>query len=154
MDRLEAVIRTAEARIRPVILTTLTTMAGLAPMMFAASMDFANGGISLGAPTALWWVQLATAVIFGLGIATVLTLMVTPAALAARVWVERLLGPGALTAWYTVIGLFRRGAPSPAHMRDRALRRGLSRVPLPEIVWDDDALAASERPREVPRAAE
>ncbi len=154
MDRLEAVVRTAEARIRPVILTTITTMAGLTPMMLAVSLDFANGGINWGAPTALWWVQLATAVVFGLGIATVLTLVVTPAALAARVWIERLLGPGALTAWYTLTSLFRRGAPSATHMRDRALRRELARASLPEIVWDDAALAASERPREVPRAAE
>ncbi len=89
MDRLEAVVRTAEARIRPVLLTTITTIAGLTPMMFATSLDFVNGGIAVGAPTALWWVQLATAVIFGLGIATVLTLIVTPAALAARIWLER-----------------------------------------------------------------
>ncbi|MEE8453479.1 MAG: efflux RND transporter permease subunit, partial [Limibaculum sp.] len=67
MDPLEAIVRTAEARIRPVLLTTITTMAGLAPMMLAVSFDFVNGGISRGAPTALWWVQLATAVVFGLG---------------------------------------------------------------------------------------
>ena len=44
---------------------------------------FFNSVVAVGAPTALWWVQLATAVIFGLGVATVLTLLVTPAALAA-----------------------------------------------------------------------
>ena len=38
------------------------------------------------APTALWWKQLATAVVFGLGLATVLTLVVTPSMLAIRVW--------------------------------------------------------------------
>ncbi len=89
MDRLEAVVRTAEARIRPVLLTTITTIAGLTPMMFATSLDFVNGGIAIGAPTALWWVQLATAVVFGLGTATILTLIVTPSALAARIWIER-----------------------------------------------------------------
>ncbi|MEO1491000.1 MAG: efflux RND transporter permease subunit [Pseudomonadota bacterium] len=89
MDPLEAVVRTAEARIRPVMLTTITTIAGLTPMMFATSLDFANGTIAVGAPTALWWVQLATAVVFGLATATVLTLVVTPAALAARIWIER-----------------------------------------------------------------
>ncbi len=87
MPRIEAIVRTAEARIRPVLLTTLTTMAGLTPMMFGLSLDFINGGYSIDSPTALWWKQLATAVVFGLGIATVLTLIVTPSFLALRVWV-------------------------------------------------------------------
>ncbi|MGR3717264.1 MAG: efflux RND transporter permease subunit [Thermohalobaculum sp.] len=137
MDRLEAIVRTAEARIRPVLLTTITTMAGLAPMMLAFSFDFANGGISRGAPTALWWVQLATAVVFGLGIATVLTLVVTPAALAARVWLERLFGTGALTLWFGLTGLLHGRWSGSAYMRDRRLRRGLKRQPLPEIIWTE-----------------
>ncbi len=86
MPRIEAIIRTAEARIRPVLLTTITTMAGLAPMMFGLSLDFINGGYSIDSPTSLWWKQLATAVVFGLGIATVLTLVVTPSLLAVRIW--------------------------------------------------------------------
>jgi len=135
MDRLEAIVRTAEARIRPVLLTTITTMAGLAPMMFAISLDLKNGGLSYGAPTALWWVQLATAVVFGLGIATVLTLVVTPAALAARVWLERILGTGSLTLWFGLIGLLRGGWSSSPFMRDRQLRRSLNRQPIPEIIW-------------------
>ncbi|KAB7616239.1 efflux RND transporter permease subunit [Amylibacter sp. SFDW26] len=87
MPKLEAIVATAEARIRPVLLTTITTMAGLTPMMLGLSIDFADGGYSLDAPTALWWKQLATAVVFGLGIATILTLVLTPAMLALRVWV-------------------------------------------------------------------
>ena len=89
MPRLEAIRRTAEDRLRPVLLTTITTIAGLTPMMFATSIDFVGRQISIGAPTALWWVQLATAVIWGLGFATLLTLIVTPAALALRVWTVR-----------------------------------------------------------------
>ena len=73
MPRIEAIIRTAEQRIRPVLLTTITTMAGLTPMMFGLSLDFIGGGYSVDSPTALWWKQLATAVVFGLGIATMLT---------------------------------------------------------------------------------
>ena len=87
LPKVEAIIRTAEQRIRPVLLTTITTMAGLAPMMFGLSLDFVNGGYSVDSPTALWWKQLATAVVFGLGTATMLTLVFTPALLAARVWV-------------------------------------------------------------------
>ena len=87
MPKIEAVIRTSEARIRPVLLTTVTTMAGLTPMMFGLSLDFLNGGYTIDSPTALWWKQLATAVVFGLGVSTVLTLFLTPALLALRVWI-------------------------------------------------------------------
>tara|TARA_B000000565_G_scaffold66686_1_gene45595 strand:- start:805 stop:4212 length:3408 start_codon:yes stop_codon:yes gene_type:complete len=82
LPRIEAIIRTAEQRIRPVLLTTITTMAGLAPMMFGLSLNFINGGYSIDSPTSLWWKQLATAVVFGLGIATMLTLVFTPSLLA------------------------------------------------------------------------
>ncbi|MGB0959261.1 MAG: efflux RND transporter permease subunit [Halocynthiibacter sp.] len=92
MPRIEAIVRTAEARIRPVLLTTVTTMAGLAPMMLGISLDFVNGGYSINSPTALWWIQLATAVVFGLGIATVLTLVFTPSMLALRVWASTYAG--------------------------------------------------------------
>ncbi len=47
MPRIEAIVRTAEDRIRPVLLTTITTMAGLAPMMFGLSLDFFGGGYSI-----------------------------------------------------------------------------------------------------------
>jgi multidrug efflux pump len=97
MPRIEAITRTAEARIRPVLLTTITTMAGLAPMMFGISLDFFGGGYTVNSPTALWWTQLATAVVFGLGIATVLTLVFTPSMLALRVW------------WATILGWIARG---------------------------------------------
>ena len=85
LPRIEAIIRTAEQRIRPVLLTTITTMAGLAPMMFGLSLNFINGGYSVDSPTSLWWKQLATAVVFGLGIATMLTLVFTPSLLALRI---------------------------------------------------------------------
>jgi hypothetical protein len=37
--------------------------------------------VTVGAPSTQWWVHLSTAIVFGLGFATVLTLIVTPAAL-------------------------------------------------------------------------
>jgi multidrug efflux pump len=112
-------------------------MAGLMPMMFAFSLDFAHGGISAGAPTALWWVQLATAVVFGLGFATVLTLVVTPAALAARIWLTRLLGEAFLTLWHGLGDFLRGRRGGSAYLRDRRLRRELMRRPLPEIIWTE-----------------
>ncbi|MEO1122245.1 MAG: efflux RND transporter permease subunit, partial [Pseudomonadota bacterium] len=89
MNRIEAIIRTVEDRMRPVLLTTITTIAGLLPMVFATSIDFVGRQVVVGAPTALWWVPLSTAVVFGLAFATLLTLVVTPSALAARVWASR-----------------------------------------------------------------
>ena len=89
MDPLEAIVKTGQARIRPVILTTITTIAGLTPMMLGVSIDFWNGGYTIDQPTALWWKQLATAVIFGLGLSTLLTLVLTPSLLAMRVWATR-----------------------------------------------------------------
>ncbi|MFP3943464.1 MAG: efflux RND transporter permease subunit [Alphaproteobacteria bacterium] len=84
---LEAIVRTAAQRFRPVLLTTVTTMCGLLPMMFALNVDLIGRDFSVGGPVTSWWVQLATAVVFGLGFATILTLALTPALLAApHVW--------------------------------------------------------------------
>ncbi len=144
MPRLEAIVRTAESRIRPVLLTTITTMAGLAPMMFGLSLDFVAGGYSIDSPTALWWKQLATAVVFGLGVATVLTLVFTPSMLALRVWLS-------VGAYRTASGLraLSQGEGS-AGARDRALGRALSRHQGAEILWEEPGQA----PAAALRAAE
>ena len=142
MPRIEAIIRTAQARIRPVLLTTITTMAGLAPMMFGLSLDFANGGYTIDSPTALWWKQLATAVVFGLGIATVLTLLVTPSMLAIRVWattyarwIARLLAKMSL------------GRASKS-AQDWALARDARRLQTTVIQWEDTGPPAHTPPAE------
>ena len=158
MPRLEAIIRTAEQRIRPVLLTTITTMAGLMPMMFAASINFAGAGeafvallggamftsagwstffgsaLSIGAPTALWWTQLATAVVFGLGVATLLTLLMTPAALALRVWImEGAFGRlGALNRLAVYVLSRRKGERLRQEASIHASLRGRN---APEIDW-------------------
>ncbi len=149
MPRVEAIIRTAEARIRPVLLTTITTMAGLAPMMFGLSLDFFVGGYSVDSPTALWWKQLATAVVFGLGIATVLTLVFTPSMLALRVWFWVILG-NALN-W---LAARTRGSRSRT-ARDWALRRAVRQVKPQDFVWDvDHDVSAPAKPVAGLRAAE
>ncbi|MEO0486056.1 MAG: efflux RND transporter permease subunit [Pseudomonadota bacterium] len=132
MPRVEAIIRTAEARIRPVLLTTITTMAGLAPMMFGLSLNFIGGGYSIESPTALWWIQLATAVVWGLGVATVLTLVFTPSMLALRVWATTYALWLADAAERVSFGRGSRAA------RDWALRREAKRIKSPEILWDDE----------------
>ena len=45
--------------------------------MFGLSLDFQNGGYSINEPTVTWWKQLAAAIVFGLGFATILTLLLT-----------------------------------------------------------------------------
>ncbi|MBO9452011.1 efflux RND transporter permease subunit [Tropicibacter sp. R16_0] len=131
MPRIEAIIRTAEARIRPVLLTTITTMAGLTPMMFGLSLDFIGGGYSIDSPTALWWKQLATAVVFGLGIATILTLIVTPSFLALRVWfMTYAVWIGRMLARAT------RGRSSRI-ARDMRLNKSAEKLKATEIIWED-----------------
>ena len=137
MPRTEAITRTAEDRIRPVLLTTITTMAGLAPMMFGLSLDFMNGGYSIDSPTALWWKQLATAEVFGLGIATMLTLVFTPSMLAVRVWFTTYVLWAAQLLQKLSMGRSSRAA------RDWALSRQARRIKAPEVIWteDDDEVA-------------
>ncbi|WP_112323273.1 efflux RND transporter permease subunit [Oceanibium sediminis] len=147
MPRLEAITRTAEARIRPVLLTTTTTMAGLTPMMLGLSVDFVNGGYTIDSPTSLWWKQLATAVVFGLGLATVLTLVVTPALLAVRVWATR----GAYGAAMRALALLR--SDESALRRDLALEKAIHRAPAEDIEWDT-APRPMSLANQPPRAAE
>lgn len=132
MPRIEAITRTAEARIRPVLLTTITTMAGLAPMMFGLSLDFVNGGYSFNSPTALWWKQLATAVVFGLGIATMLTLVFTPSMLALRIWA------GTYVQWTArALAALSMGRASRA-AQDWALQNAARKVHAPELLWPEE----------------
>jgi len=149
MPRLEAITRTAEARIRPVLLTTITTMAGLAPMMFGLSLDFIGGGYSVDSPTALWWKQLATAVVFGLGVATVLTLVLTPALLALRVWISI----GAYASVRQLIALGGRGSKTA---RDLALGRTARKVRDPLLLWSEfeDEVEAEVLPDAAQKASE
>ncbi len=80
----EAILRTCAQRLRPVLLTTVTTILGLMPMVLQMNIDFVTRSVTVGAPSTQWWVSLSTAIVFGLTFATVLTLVVTPAALMFR----------------------------------------------------------------------
>jgi len=83
MDEIEAVLRTAGQRLRPILLTTITTMFGLLPMAIQVNVNFFAREITYGGPVAAWWVQLSTAIIFGLGFSTLLTLVLVPVLLVA-----------------------------------------------------------------------
>jgi multidrug efflux pump len=94
----DAIMQTCRERARPVVLTAVTAILGVLPIAFGMNVEFFSREITIGAPATQWWINLSTAIVFGLGFATMLTLIVTPAALMAienmrdtRVrWMERL----------------------------------------------------------------
>jgi multidrug efflux pump len=89
----EAILETCRERARPVVLTAVTAILGVLPIAFGMNIEFMTREITVGAPATQWWISLSTAIVFGLGFATVLTLIVTPAALMAianvAAWRER-----------------------------------------------------------------
>ena len=109
----EAAVRAAAQRFRPVLLTTLVTVAGLLPLMFQVHPNFHNGHIEYKAPGSEWWVQLSASVVWGLSFATLLTLVLTPVMLAAPKVYSRRFG-------WVRDRLFGRPAakPLPARYRD------------------------------------
>lgn len=78
----EAILRAGAQRLRPVLMTTATTILGLMPMVLEMNVDLVNRAVNFGAPSTQWWSQLATAIAGGLAFATVLTLILTPCLLA------------------------------------------------------------------------
>jgi len=82
MDPIEAVIRSSAQRLRPVFLTTITAIGGLLPMMFAIEINFATREVTIGGPNGLMWVQLSTAIVFGLAFSKAITMGLVPAMLA------------------------------------------------------------------------
>jgi multidrug efflux pump len=79
----DAIIETCRERARPVVLTATTAVLGVLPIAFGVNVEFLSRGITVGAPSTQWWISLSTAIVFGLAFATILTLVVTPAALMA-----------------------------------------------------------------------
>ncbi len=122
----EAILRTGAQRLRPVLLTTITTILGLMPMVLAMNIDFASRLVQVGAPSTQWWTQLSSAIVFGLSFATVLTLVFTPCALMLRENLRRRFSPEA------------KNAPE--------------RPPLP--MWQNKPVAARQEDQSVPAVAE
>ena len=82
MDVQEIIILVGLQRLRPVLITTGTTIIGILPLATDNSIDFINRAWVFGGPVSAYWVPLSRAILFGLSFATVLTLIVTPAMLA------------------------------------------------------------------------
>lgn len=77
----DAIMRTCAIRLRPVLLTTVTTVVGLLPMVLGINVNLIEREVSVGAPSSQWWTQLASSVAGGLAFATILTLLLTPSLL-------------------------------------------------------------------------
>ena len=78
MDFQEAIISAGCTRLRPVLLTAITTILGLLPMVTGIAYNFREMKISWVSESSQWWSSMASAVIFGLALATLLTLVVVP----------------------------------------------------------------------------
>ena len=105
-------MRAAAQRLRPILLTTVTTILGLLPLMFELNVDFLHRTVGIGSMTSAWWVHLSTAMVFGLAFATVLTLVFCPVMLSApTVWKE---------SWQRLRGRFRKnGGSTPKSAEER-----------------------------------
>ena len=78
MDYQQAVVAAGATRLRPVLLTAVTTVLGLLPMVTGVSFDFHQMTMSIISESTQWWQNMAIVVIFGLMVATFLTLVVVP----------------------------------------------------------------------------
>jgi len=102
-----AILVTCAQRLRPVMLTTITTILGLLPIVFGMNVDLVSRTMEIGGPSTQWWTQLSTAIAGGLTFATLLTLVLTPCLL--------LLGDRVGQRWRAAVAaILRRFQPAPA----------------------------------------
>ena len=73
-----AILRTGAQRLRPVMLTTLTTFFGLIPMAIGLNINFLDFQVNFDSPSSQWWLQLSNAIVFGVMFSFILTLVITP----------------------------------------------------------------------------
>jgi len=93
----EALVRAGLTRFRPVMLTAITTLLGLLPMATGVSFDFKKFAWDIGSESSQWWGPMAVAVIFGLAVATLLTLVVVPVLCSLEFSLREKSAPGPKT---------------------------------------------------------
>jgi multidrug efflux pump subunit AcrB len=105
----EAVVTAGMIRLRPVLLTAITTILGLLPMALKLNIDFWNLTYQYNTESSQWWQSMAVAIIFGLALSTVLTLGVVPTLYLSyaktRRWIFRKLGWESLDEEIDALGL-------------------------------------------------
>jgi multidrug efflux pump len=94
LDYISLIVRTGAQRLRPVMLTTITTVFGLLPLASNLSIDLINRTILYGGQLSTFWVPLSQAIVSGLSFATILTLVATPAMLALPHQLQNLIARG------------------------------------------------------------
>ena len=129
MNKYDAIIQTCRERARPVLLTAISAVLGVLPIAFGLGLELLDREVTIGAPSTQWWISLSGAIVYGLSFATVLTLIVTPAALMVFTRERRPAGE-------------KRGS-----LLARLVRRGAGRQDE-----EDDARDAAQTP--FPKAAE
>jgi len=117
----DAILETCRERARPVVLTAVTAVLGVLAIAFGINIDFVTRAVNIGAPSTQWWVHLSVAIVFGLGFATVLTLVITPA---------MLMSLADLAAWRKT-RKERRKAAREVRAAARAARAARSLQPMP-----------------------
>ena len=143
-DKLEAVLETCRERVRPVMLTAVTAILGVLPIAFGVNLALLSHEVTVGAPSTQWWIALSSAIVFGLAFSTMLTLVVTPAALMVFTRNNEQLARGSLWKRLTT----RRQTPAVARKAEAsAPAETAPRQPVNDDIPDEPLI-------EYPKAAE
>ena len=87
-DPIETILHSAVQRFRPIVLTTATTMIALIPVALQITIGWFDRSIEFGGLMAAWWVPFSTAVIWGLGFSSILTLFLVPTLLSMPIYLK------------------------------------------------------------------
>ena len=142
MPTQDAILKTSLQRLRPIMLTTITTIIGLVPMATQINFSFFDQVTAVGGITAIWWVQLSTAVISGLAFSTILTLVMVPVLIAAP------------STWVQTFQRIVRRKPVQQEPAPVAAETAVQAAPAAAVVNLPERKEPATRPMDMPLAAE